>query len=103
MILIRGIVDNVPRIHLSYREEFTVSLLRGCWVVVAFEFEHVACHRGADGVDQGAFGGVGGGRDEDCEVGSLRAGGAGFCEVDGAGGHSVLDGDGWMVMVEDGG
>ena len=40
---------------------------------------------------------------EDCEVGSLRAGGAGFCEVDGAGGHSVLDGDGWMVMVEDGG
>ena len=93
----------MARINLSYREEFAVSLLCGFWAVVAFEFEDVACHRGADGVDQGAFGGVGGGRDEDCEVGSLRAGGAGFCEVDGAGGHSVLDGDGWMVMVEDGG
>lgn len=67
-----------------------MSLLSDYRAVVAFEFEHVACHRGADGVDQGAFGGVGGGRDEDCEVGSLGAGGAGFCEVDGAGGHFVF-------------
>ena len=81
----------MARINLSYREEFAVSLLCGFWAVVAFEFEDVACHRGADGVDQGAFGGGGGGRDEDCEVSSLGAGGAGFCEVDCAGGHFVFE------------